>query len=808
VGRAQILLVLLIGVPACNSRRNEDRTYEQAAQDYFRGDLGRAAETAARFAKNRPQSQRDWHWLLLDAEIAIARGDGRKALAALAEPVPAQFPNEELRRKIDLVNALIKSRRAREARSILDQAKAALQPATPSDLRFQAEILDGMLKAPTEAAEQIFGRVLSEATRANDQYTRATALINLAFCRSQHSRFENAAEFGEQAVAAAEKAQAKRLLSAALLNLGLSYSRLGQFESALERLRRSSELAESVQDPALLMNSIGEQGNLFMFQGEPAKAAEPYRRSFDIAKRTGSNPVAAMWAGNLARALIDVSQWDEAERWNNVAIELTGAADQRSRVYLESNTAIILNARGDRRGAEVRYRDALANSADYPELEWGIHSSLGSIYRQEGNVAKANREFERALDLIEKRWSAISNDRFRITFLDRLIRFYQSYVDVLVTQGQLKKALQVAERSRARILAERVGTPQVPSGGDFQPEALARAAGGVLLSYWLAPARSFVWAVTPAGIHLEVLPQRDEIAALVSAYRDSLEEWMQDSLDRPSGRKLYEILLKPVERWIPPKSRVLVVPDGVLHQVNLETLPVPSPQPHYWIEDVTLSVVPSLTVLKREPHSSQTAVLLIGAPLPAGDRYPALTNANAEIASIRSRFDPSRETVFQGAQATPDSFLNSQPERYSIIHFAAHAEANRESPLDSAVILSPGKNGFKLYAHELINRKLQANLVTISACRSAGARSYSGEGLIGFAWAFLQAGAKDVVAGLWDVPDESTSDLMKNFYDGIAQGHAPPEALRMAKLALIHSGTAYRRPFYWAPFQTYIRVAS
>ena len=94
------------------------------------------------------------------------------------------------------------------------------------------------------------------------------------------------------------------------------------------------------------------------------------------------------------------------------------------------------------------------------------------------------------------------------------------------------------------------------------------------------------------------------------------------------------------------------------------------------------------------------------------------------------------------------------------MHFTAHAEANTESPLDSAVILSQDGSGYKLYARDILEQPLSADLVTISACRGAGERKYAGEGLVGFAWAFLRAGAQRVIAGLWDVDDRSTAALM------------------------------------------------
>jgi len=102
-----------------------------------------------------------------------------------------------------------------------------------------------------------------------------------------------------------------------------------------------------------------------------------------------------------------------------------------------------------------------------------------------------------------------------------------------------------------------------------------------------------------------------------------------------------------------------------------------------------------------------------------------------------------------------------------------------------------------------VSLPLHAQLVTVSACRSAGERAYSGEGLVGFAWAFLRAGASRVVAGLWDVDDRSTADLMDRLYSGIAAGDSAAQALRSAKLALLASGGNAGKPYYWGPFQLF-----
>jgi len=197
-------------------------------------------------------------------------------------------------------------------------------------------------------------------------------------------------------------------------------------------------------------------------------------------------------------------------------------------------------------------------------------------------------------------------------------------------------------------------------------------------------------------------------------------------------------------------------------------------------------------------------LLLMGDPEPAAG-YPKLPHAGLEIENVEHHF-AGNQSVFRGADATVDRYREAEPRKFSNIHFAAHAEANQHSPLDSAIILSPQQSGYKLYARDVIDIPLTADLVTISACRGAGTQPFSGEGLVGFAWAFFQAGARNVVTSLWDVNDQTTAELMNVFYDRIESGESYANALRDAKLAMLESRN--RKPYYWAPFQLHTRVTA
>jgi CHAT domain-containing protein len=263
-----------------------------------------------------------------------------------------------------------------------------------------------------------------------------------------------------------------------------------------------------------------------------------------------------------------------------------------------------------------------------------------------------------------------------------------------------------------------------------------------------------------------------------------------------------------VQTLLPQNAKVVVIPDSSLNNLNFETLIVSEPKPHYWIEDATIADASSLHVLSASylrERKRPRRLLLVGDSAAPSKEYPELPKAAVQMDSVARHFPESDRRILSRAQATPAAYLDSNPERFSHIHFVAHGTASRLSPLDSAIVLSKSStenDSFKLYARDIIRHRLRADLVTISACYGAGERSYAGEGLVGLSWAFLRAGAHNVIAALWEAADTSTEKLMARFYEELDHGVSPDTALRTAKLSLLHGGE-FHNPFYWAPFQLY-----
>ncbi len=503
-----------------------------------------------------------------------------------------------------------------------------------------------------------------------------------------------------------------------------------------------------------------------------------------------------------------------AEKYSQEALALSRQVGiPEAQVWTLLGSAQIAMVRRDFAAAEKGYREVLAAAQDAQQSVAGLEAraGLGNLYAQTGQWRKAEVEFQRALSGAEKTRTALVRDEWKLSFHSSAISFYQDYVEFLMSRGQRERALEVAESCRARLLAQKLGLeqPSLPLAGVASYREAARTRKAILLSFWLAPRRSFLWVVTPQRVESFVLPPEAEFKPIVEAYRGAIQS-LRDPIEtgNPAGRRLYGLLLAPLAKLIPPGARVIVAPDGCLHGLNLETLPVAGERPHYWLEDVTIAVVPSLAMLAtgaQDRRGASDSLLLIGNPVPPGSEFPPLPDVERELEGIRRRFAHSPQLTITGAAAHPGAYREANPGQFSLIHFSAHATANRESPLDSAVILSPKDEVCKLYAREVVGIPLQARLVTISACRGAGARLYAGEGLVGFAWVFLQAGARNVVAGLWDVNDRSTAQLMVGLYARLSENSGVAEALRSAKLALLRSPGPYRKPYYWAPFQVFTR---
>lgn len=813
--RAVVTVVLaLLAVSACRrgpSAAELQRTYDQANAAFLNGSLNEAQTIAERgIAQAGPLQDSEWSWRfrLLRGDILISErnfGEVRGLVHAALPPAPAF---DSLRAKQSFLNArlMLEERRLDDALSSANRVSEI----APRDLqlRLYAEALAGQIlfqKGKWDEGETLLAGTARAASEARERYYEAFALHQLGMGQLVRNRFDQALSYFERVLAFSDLG-ATAIYARALNNAGVCYARLGQFDRAVEVQKRAVALHEKQPRSADYERALGQLGNTYLLQHDIREGMPYVKRAFEVARDAGIQADAALWARNLAFAYIANEQWDEAVRYNDEAQRL-GAARTVNAAYYTLNSADIALRRRQYDVATKLYEDVLAKKDIPLTAVWDAHAALAMIAGAQNDLPLAARHFETVLNVIERTRSELLKTDYKLSYLTQLVAFYQEYVALLLQQGKTERALEIADSSHGRVLAERQGVKAPVRVAASAFRQLAGQTGAVFLSYWLMPAKSYVWVITNARITVHELPPAAEIETLVRAHQSAIANVLADPLkaDNGPGSRLYRQIVAPAVTGLPANARIVIVPDGALHAVNFETLPVDGPKRHYWIEDAEIQIAPSLASLTatRPVSPAARSLLLIGNPPARAPEFPALGYAGVEMTDIARHFENAHVTSFDGVNASPASYRAARPEQFSFIHFTAHATANFESPLDSAVILSGPDQAYKLYARDVAARPLAAELVTVSACRSAGERAYSGEGLVGFSWAFLRAGARRVVAGLWDVDDRSTAELMDRMYGAIAAGDPAARALRKAKLSLMAEGGTAARPYNWGAFEVF-----
>ncbi len=797
-----------------------DTLYQRAEASFQHGDLKGAlkdVDDALHMVGNR-DSDTFWHFRLLKSEILIWQGLNQDAIALLK---PGDFPEPR--------SAVLAARRS----VLLGMAESNLQQLALADQTFRAtermngtespEVMGDLLLAEGKLAafrrdpaksELLLRRALQIAQEHDQPFLASKALGNLGMLQMQQYHYADAVDLFNSSLAAAQKLDAQASIVKLTVNLGWAYLRMGDLDRASELFEESEKRSEQLGMITDQMTSLMSIAAIRFDQHYFSAAASDFQQALQLARQQGNQQEVAFSLSDLAQTAIEQGDFRLAEKYNNEAIALEHAiGDRDTELYSLVNEAQISFWGQDSRSAERVLHEVVHDSGANLVLQGEALSALARIDAQLNHAEEAQMHYKAAVVSLENGRKLLGRDEFKLAYPTNTKDIYSDYINFLVEHGMADEAFRVAELERARTLSDGLGLTELKSQAFNLPEAEHAAArlGHVVLSYWMGTKRSYLWLLLPNQSQLFVLPGEDRIRPLLDRYHAHLvgASFDANDLGNADGQELYRILIGPVEQWIKPQSQVTIISDGELCGLNFETLLVSSPKPHYWIEDVSVTNASSVFLLTLGTHSairhsteSSKTMLLIGNPQSPAN-YPALSHAGEEIHLVEGHFSPDQETVLSGKDATPVAYFKAKPENYALIHFVAHGTASRISPLDSAVVLSEDGTSYNLYARDIARNKLNARLVTISACDSAGNRIYSSEGLVGLSWAFLRAGAQRVIASLWEVNDASTPQFMDHLYSAMAKGEDPESALRTAKLALLRSDTVNRRPFYWAPFVLY-----
>ena len=654
-----------------------------------------------------------------------------------------------------------------------------------------------------EQALSTLHRALELRRVANDTRGRAVTLTALGVTYKASGRSDEALLAYGEALQLQKQAGNLREQALVLNDLGWLYESLGQGDEASQAFRRALEIFTSIADRRWetlvhcgLAFAERRRGHLDVALVEIEKALERVEL------------LRLLPAGQRLRHTVFASHQDLYEFYVDLLVELHHRYPNEG--YAEAAFQAGERARARALLDTVAAEPAAATSADGA-------SSWGSKDEEEA----LRREIE-GLD---------GNRR-------RLMAHSPESPELLQLEADLRTRLAALTALREHRLLEATGhEPPTPTDRglvsleEIHRDLLQRS--DLLLAYKLGRQRSFLWLLD--GAHPTSPPEIFELPS-----RSRLEEAARQAyalLETPGRRQtrtrqtlqhLSDTLLAPVAQQLAGRS-LLIVADGSLSYIPFAALPSPIDPERPLLLDHTIGYLPSASVataLRRRAQqpAASGALALIADPVfrvedprlrgvakvsPPGQepsQIPRrLTFASHEAEVLRKAAKGKETFLALGLDANRETVLGGALARYRLVHFATHGELDSEHPELSRLVLSQlhpdgsPRPGY-LYTPEIYDLELAADLVVLSACRTALGKEVRGEGLVGLTQAFLEAGADRVLVSLWSVEDRATAELMGELYEGLLHRGLPaPQALREAQLQ-IRRRPGFEAPFFWAGF--------
>ena len=520
--------------------------------------------------------------------------------------------------------------------------------------------------------------------------------------------------------------------------------------------------------------------------------------------------------------------------------------------------------------AKNLFKSALAFNKDTGAKKYiiGDYIGLGLAYEGQKKWKRAEEFFRLAIKLIQRQWRQLS-------FLERKnflsgevgagfyrLDAYNGLIRVLISQNELKQAVNIVEKVKSRILLELLAGKKITVKGEQNNRILAKdwefqkeiqvlrakhasktklnkilkeyekflsskklqtyEVGSLitdvtipistiqqklddtitLLEYYVMPQKTFVWIISRNCIQLKRLSMGEKQLYLLA---NKLRLLITDINEYKMNRKRYlEISNKLYKELFQPiigeiKTKSLVIiPHKVLHKISFALL---YDKQHFLIEKFNISYVPSLNILYyviKKRKKGQHGHLRLLALANPITDQAALPSAEREVENIKNFFK--YHMVLKKEKAS-ETVVKAKSSEYNVIHFACHGEFNEKLPLQSSLLLTKDdKNDGYLQVHEIFSLYLKnTEFVVLSACETALGKIYGGDDLIGFTRSFIFAGTPSILATLWEIDDDATAELMTCFYNNwLHKNMTKPEALRKAQMALLHSN--WEHPFYWGAF--------
>jgi CHAT domain-containing protein len=740
--------------------------------------------------------------------------------------------------------------RADVAHAIVLAQNSGMQRVLGQALKSFAQVLQ------FEGKRDSSGLVLRQAEdayrRGHDRAQLSTALLWHVNAMLGQGNLGEADELAHLALSEAQAASNQFGVGAAYTALGALNLSLNDYSAASDYLDSSVTLFQRVGDQVGEIKARDYLAVTALAAGDIDEARRQTQAALDWYRKTGESLIEFSEHRNLAIIAMHERNWTAAAR----ALADAHALARRMKRPLWSgelsyDDGRLALFRGDAAAAERNFKSYLATlDTSQHVFRHDARVRLSDAYARQGELAQAEREAEEAWDELDRWRASLSNADLRVlafqaspTEMSDRDASVVSLLNALARGGHSSAAFELAERRRARELADRLAQAQglhrggAPLNGvdtasaGRSPVGAADVIAGIpddstaILEYVTgslgAATTLFVLTRRTAargGPEVVPLPPVDSLSDRILR----LEALVQsgDSAG-PLARSLGETLLQPAaSRLSPAIRRLVIIPDGPLHRLPFDVLRLGDGR--YAAERYAITLAPSAAVLlalwkeKTGPADRPMRLLAFGDPAfrpqTVGDHgvdgkgalravgvdstLPRLRRS-ADEARLVAKFSPA--SVIRLRQDASASYLkHAELAPFRVIHFATHTLVDEHSAARSALVLAPGagESGW-VGPGELAALRFNADLVVLSSCRSAGGVVVNGEGLQGLTAPLVEAGARSVLASQWEVGDRDALEFIRSFYRHVAEGQSVGEALRRAKVDGIARGTPPRE---WAAF--------
>ena len=626
--------------------------------------------------------------------------------------------------------------------------------------------------------------------------------------------------------------------------LGTMQLEIGQEVEALESFQQAYSVPNIPGDSVGKAQTLQNLGRVYQALGDKNQALKQYQWALGELRSIGAWSRQVYVLNNLGRLATDLGLNNRAlEYFQNAEGTLSNSGGV-GRVITYINLGYYYSQKQKYDLAQDYLERALSWARSNGDRigEAKALSGLGAIEMQSQDYSPAIKTLTASIEVFESLRPGLRDEQ-KISLAESQKQTYDLLQQAYVAQDQSESALLVAERGRARafleLLAQRM-TQNTEQNIDLTPpnlqqiKAIARNRQATIVNYGIIEdfqgeeAKFYIWVINPQGkvdfraIDLKVIKEKfktsiDQVARysreaasggldlrqprlqdyVISFRGDNRAETLQNRQKLSFPRDAYKLLIEPIKDLLPTNPDELVV---FVPQESLFLVPFPGLQNdegEFLVEQHTIQIAPSIQTLGLKPATTNqidgSQALIVGNPAPMPEALSPLPGAETEAQAIAEILNT---TPLIGQAATEDKAI-AQMEQAQLIHLATHGLFDEQQGLQSSLAFAVNDNneGY-LTAEEILDLKLKADLVVLSACNT-GRGKITGDGVVGLSRSFLLAGADSTIVSLWYVPDLATSTLMTDFYRQLQLNPNQPQALRQAMLNTMKD---YPSPYEWAAF--------